>query len=544
MLKIPGLERLDRYESDHSVVGKKICSDEDGNGSRRNVEKESRNGFGGNIEEEKSRKRQRGVLQFEWSNSEDTFLLGSNDLYMNRLNLEKMFNERNMKKISRKEVDNEKNNKHELGDDEFLNEKPSLGYFEMAERDWKIFREDYSINVRGKDVPNPIRNWEDCYALQIHKELIRNIGYEKPTPIQMQCIPIGLKLRDMIGIAETGSGKTIAFLIPLICNVGNKPALDYKTSQEGPYGLILAPARELALQIDDEAQKLLSKANELKRIRTLAIVGGRNIDQQAFLLRKGVEIIVATPGRMQDCLEKALTVLVQCSYVILDEADRMIDLGFQDSLNFILDQIPTEIQRTTHMFSATMQKELENIAKRYLNSPINVTIGDIGTGKKSIQQILNFISENKKKSTLINTLNNKELAVPPIMVFLNQKKMVDIVCREIVSHGFKATSLHGGKMQEVRENSLNLFKNGVFDILVSTDVAGRGIDINNINLVINYDFPKSIDTYTHRIGRTGRAGKNGVAISFITPEDSGLFPELKKILLSSNNPIPNELKNY
>ncbi|XP_664922.1 U5 snRNP 100 kD protein [Cryptosporidium hominis TU502] len=287
----------------------------------------------------------------------------------------------------------------------------------MTERDWKIFREDYSINVRGKDVPNPIRNWKDCHVLEIQTELIKNIGYEKPTPIQMQCIPIGLKLRDMIGIAETGSGKTIAFLIPLISYVGNKPILDYKTSQEGPYGLILAPARELALQIEDEAQKLLSKTHELKRIRTLSIVGGRNIDQQAFSLRKGVEIIIATPGRMQDCLEKTLTVLVQCSYVILDEADRMIDLGFQDSLNFILDQIPPEIQRTTHMFSATMQKELENIAKRYLNSPINVTIGDIGAGKKSIQQILNFISETKKKSTLINTLNNKELAVPPNYCF-------------------------------------------------------------------------------------------------------------------------------
>ncbi|EAZ51454.1 U5 snRNP 100 kD protein [Cryptosporidium parvum Iowa II] len=529
MLKIPGLERLDRYENDQSILANKANSDEKDNVVNYDL-------ISSNVEDGKSKKRHRGMLQFEWSNNEDTFSLGSNELYMNRLNIEKMLSERKKKGI-RKEDSNGKN-------DEFLDEKSDLGYFDMTERDWKIFREDYSINVRGKDVPNPIRNWKDCHVLEIQTELIRNIGYEKPTPIQMQCIPIGLKLRDMIGIAETGSGKTIAFLIPLISYVGNKPILDYKTSQEGPYGLILAPARELALQIEDEAQKLLNKTHELKRIRTLSIVGGRNIDQQAFSLRKGVEIIIATPGRMQDCLEKTLTVLVQCSYVILDEADRMIDLGFQDSLNFILDQIPPEIQRTTHMFSATMQKELENIAKRYLNSPINVTIGDIGAGKKSIQQILNFISENKKKSTLINTLNNKELAVPPIIVFLNQKKMVDIVCREIVSHGFKATSLHGGKMQEVRENSLNLFKSGVFDILVSTDVAGRGIDINNINLVINYDFPKSIDTYTHRIGRTGRAGKNGIAISFITPEDSGLFPELKKILLTSNNPIPNELKNF
>lgn len=539
MLRIPGLERLDRYECDNSVAGEKVGSEVDGRSTMRGAEKASGgelNGRSCNAEEGRGRKRQRGVFQFEWSNSEDTFSMGSEELYMNRLNPEKMLFGRR-RKGGAEERDGERGGSS-------LVDRSELGYFEMTERDWKIFREDYSINVRGRDVPNPIRTWRDCYELEVQKELIRNIGYSMPTPIQMQCIPIGLKLRDMIGIAETGSGKTVAFLIPLISNVSRRPKMDFKTSQEGPYGLVLAPARELALQIDEEARKLLSKADELKRIRTVAIVGGRNIDQQAFSLRKGVEIIIATPGRMQDCLEKALTVLVQCSYVVLDEADRMIDLGFQDSLNFILDQIPPEIQRTTHMFSATMQKELESIAKKYLSSPVNVTIGDIGAGKKSIQQILNFISENKKKSTLINTLNNKEVAIPPIMVFLNQKKMVDIVCREIVSHGFKATSLHGGKVQEARESSLNLFKSGEFDILVSTDVAGRGIDISNINLVINYDFPKSIDTYTHRIGRTGRAGKSGVAISFITPEDSGLFPELKKILLSSNNPIPNELKNY
>ncbi|KAJ1604842.1 putative snRNP U5 [Cryptosporidium canis] len=539
MLRIPGLERLDRYESDHSGVVESVVAGASRGGVVRGRDGADRDDFGErgvDVEEGRGRKKQRGALQFEWSNSEDTFSTGSNELYVDRLDLEKLQFARKSRAFR------EENGEQGCGSS--LNDRAQLEYFEMGERDWKIFREDYSINVRGTDVPNPIRNWRDCYALDIQRELIKNIGYDMPTPIQMQCIPIGLKLRDMVGIAETGSGKTIAFLIPLISNVAKKPVLNYRTSQEGPYGLVLAPARELALQIDDVAQNLLSKTSELKRIRTVAIVGGRSIDQQASSLRKGVEVIIATPGRMQDCLEKALTVLTQCFYVVLDEADRMIDLGFQDSLNFILDQIPTEIQTTMHMFSATMQKELENIAKRYLKSPINVTIGDIGAGKKSIQQILNFISEHKKKSMLINTLKNKELAVPPIMVFLNQKKMVDIVCREIVSHGFRATSLHGGKMQDVRENSLNLFKSGVFDILVSTDVAGRGIDISNINLVINYDFPKSIDTYTHRIGRTGRAGKSGVAISFITPEDSGLFPELKKILISSNNPVPNELKNY
>ncbi|KAF7458738.1 DEAD-family helicase [Cryptosporidium felis] len=534
MLRIPGLERLDRYEKE----GPSFSEEKQGGGSNSSVKdlKSSSKTYidsgPGNYEASnvEGKKRHRSIFQFEWSNSEDTFEQGQNDLYLNRVGLELLKKRRELGKSA------------QIGEQRI--EYSNLSYHSMTERDWKIFREDFSINVRGKDVPNPIRTWKDCQELEVQRDLVRNIGFENPTAIQMQCIPIGLKMRDMIGIAETGSGKTIAFLIPMLDYISRKPPLDYNTSQHGPYCLVLAPARELALQIESEAQKLSCKSSELKRIRTLAVVGGKSIDQQAFLLRKGTEIIVATPGRMQDCLEKALTVLTQCSYVVLDEADRMIDLGFQDSLNFILDQIPPETKRTTHMFSATMQKELEAIARRYLDSPIYVSIGDIGAGKKSIQQILNFIPENKKRATLVNTLNNRELAIPPIMVFLNQKKMVDIICREIISHGFRATSLHGGKMQDARENSLNLFKNGTFDILVATDVAGRGIDISNINLVINYDLPKSIDTYTHRIGRTGRAGRTGVAISFVTPEDSGMFSELKKILVSSNNAVPPELKNY
>ncbi|KAH8739861.1 U5 snRNP 100 kD protein [Cryptosporidium ryanae] len=559
MLRIPGLKRLDRYE-EANYPG------ENGEGllgvSEKRVEDSGLDSVNCERGEDHVRKRQKNVLKFEWSNSEDTTRFESNDLYKNRLDIDKLQRKKQRRSgdlYMAKEYECRENKTRSLSGDEsrsykrllgsdneiFVVDKMELKYDQMTERDWKIFREDNSINVKGLNVVNPIRNWDDCIYIGVNKSLVRNIKYDKPTPIQMQCIPIGISGRDMIGIAETGSGKTVAFLVPLLNYVSKFPRIDHNTSQNGPYGLILAPARELALQIEEEAQKLTStNVSYSLNIRTLSIVGGRNIEQQAFTLRKGVEIIIATPGRMKDCLEKAFTVLSQCFYLVLDEADRMIDLGFQEPLNYILDQMPPiKNKRVTHMFSATMQKELETIAKKYLNSPINVTIGDIGVGKKSIQQILNFIPENKKKPTLINTLNNKELSTPPIMIFLNQKKMVDIICREITSHGFRAISLHGGKMQETRENNLNQFKSGIYDILVSTDVAGRGIDISNVNLVINYDLPKTIETYTHRIGRTGRAGKNGIAISFVTPEDSGLYSDLKKFLISTNNIVPNELKN-
>ncbi|OII77410.1 DEAD DEAH box helicase family protein [Cryptosporidium andersoni] len=537
MLRLGDLQRLDEYEGDKNYLET----------DKIQIEQIKSFYIGQKKRSKALESRHKRIFQFEWDTSEDTLKNESNILYKNRL-------EPNVAKVMRIEGNQPSNT--EVSDTHWSYKKRG----EMTARDWRIFQEDHSISTRGSNIPDPIRNWSECEDIGIPTELLSSIKHDKPTSIQMQCIPIGIQMRDLIGIAETGSGKTLAFLLPLLSYVYKLPLLNFDTAQDGPYGLILAPARELALQIELEAQKLLKKDIG---IRTLSIVGGRSVEKQAFELRRGVEIIIATPGRMRDCLEKSLTVLTQCNYVILDEADRMVDMGFEDCLNYILDQIPTNYERgseegntkilknrygyrnhrITQMFSATMQSEVEKIARKYLKFPLYVTIGDIGSGKKSIQQILNFISENKKQSTLINVLNNYEYAIPPIIIFVNQKKTVDIVCRSIASNGFKVIGLHGGKIQEQRENNLNLFRNGIYDILVATDVAGRGIDIANVNLVINYDVPSTIDTYTHRIGRTGRAGKSGVAISFVTQQDSNLFSELKRILISTNNIVPAELNN-
>ncbi|KAF8820291.1 DEAD-family helicase [Cardiosporidium cionae] len=345
----------------------------------------------------------------------------------------------------------------------------------------------------------------------------------------------------------------------MLTYVKNLPALTDETSQDGPYGLILAPSRELALQIDEETRKFASFC----KCRTVAVVGGRNAEDQAFALRLGAEIVIGTPGRVKDCLERQYTVLNQCNYVVLDEADRMIDMGFEEIVNEILDMIPTSnlksedealalqqemqakaghrLYRLTQMFSATMPPAVERLARKYLRAPAYISVGDPGAGKRSIEQRLEFIPEGKKKQRLQEVLEESEA---PIIVFVNQKKVADVIAKSIGKMGFRAVALHGGKAQDVRESSLTNFKTGEFDILVATDVAGRGIDIDGVQLVLNFDLPKDIESYTHRIGRTGRAGKKGLAISFVTEDNSELFYDLKQLLVNTNNIVPMELNNH
>ncbi|SBT36244.1 ATP-dependent RNA helicase DDX23, putative (DDX23) [Plasmodium ovale wallikeri] len=555
----------------------------------------------------------RNIFNFEWDQSEDTAKNDSNPLYQNRLEPQLLFGRgyiagidireqrkrnnfydklvQNRINISmKKSTDSYKSKRDNVDVVEFIDSNvpsssgvtPHNGEFiyepkvnniikdvqnkhwsekkreEMTDRDWRIFREDNEIYIKGGVVPPPIRKWEESKLSVDLLKAIKKAKYEKPTPIQMQAIPIALEMRDLIGIAETGSGKTAAFVLPMLSYVKQLPPLTYETSQDGPYALIIAPSRELAIQIYEETNKFASYCS----CRTVAVVGGRNAESQAFELRRGVEIVIGTPGRLQDCLEKAYTVLNQCNYVVIDEADRMMDMGFEDTVHFILDQIPTtnlkseddalalqeemmtkaghRLYRLTQMFSATMPPSVERLSRKYLRAPAYISIGDPGAGKRSIEQKLEFITEGKKKQKLQEIL---EVYEPPIIVFVNQKKVADIIAKSISKMKFKAVALHGGKAQEIREQTLNSFKNGDFDILVATDVAGRGIDVHGVKLVINFDLPKDIESYTHRIGRTGRAGMKGLAISFVTEHDTHLFYDLKQFLISSNNIVPLELAN-
>ncbi|KAJ1679837.1 mRNA splicing protein prp28, partial [Spiromyces aspiralis] len=354
-------------------------------------------------------------------------------------------------------------------------------------------------------------------------------------------IPIGLEGRDIIGIAETGSGKTAAFVIPMLTYIMKLSKITEANMGDGPYALILAPTRELALQIESETQKFA----KLLGYTCVSIVGGHSMEGQAFSLRNGAEIIIATPGRLRDCLDRRILVLNQCSCVVMDEADRMIDMGFEADMNFILDALPDREthKRQTTMFSATMPPLVERMAKKYLIQPAVITIGTAGKAVDTVVQRVEFINSDDKKRQ--RTLELLEQYASPIIIFVNQKKNVDMLTGFVNSSGYNAVALHGGKSQEQREHALDKLKKGEADILIATDVAGRGIDVKDVQLVINFDMAKNIEEYTHRIGRTGRAGKQGTAFTFLSNEDTNVLYDLKKMIMSSPiSKCPPELANH
>jgi len=470
-----------------------------------------------------------------------------------RTDLEKDQEKTRLKKLQRKEDKQRFDDRH-WTDKELEN---------MTERDWRIFREDYNISIKGGNVANPIRQWRESSIPEAILDIIDSVGYKEPSPIQRAAIPIGLTNRDIIGVAETGSGKTAAFLIPLLVWIQSLPKQTrVEEADQGPYAIIMAPTRELAQQIEEETNKF----GEPLGIRTVAVIGGLSREDQGFKLRLGCEVVIATPGRLIDVLENRYLVLSRCTYIVMDEADRMIDMGFEPDVQKILDHMPvtnekpdndlaediTLLQenfklktkyRQTVMFTATMPTAVERLARTYLRRPAIVHIGAIGKPVERVEQVVHMCKENDKRNKLISILNSG--IDPPIIIFVNQKKGADVLAKGLEKMGYNAATLHGGKGQEQRELALNGLKEGAKDILIATDVAGRGIDIKDVSLVINYDMAKSIEMYTHRIGRTGRAGKSGKSISFITGDDSHLFYDLKAMLVSSPvSSCPHDLANH
>ena len=414
----------------------------------------------------------------------------------------------------------------------------------MRERDWRIFKEDFNISTKGGAVPNPMRSWDESQLPSRLLELIDRVGYKEPTPIQRAAVPIALQSRDLIGVAVTGSGKTAAFLLPLLVYISELPRLDEYESRknDGPYAIVLAPTRELAQQIEIEARKFTQPLG----FTVVSIVGGHSLEEQQYSLRNGAEIIIATPGRLVDVIDRRMLVLSQCCYVIMDEADRMIDLGFEEPVNKILDALPVTNEkpdnedaensramsqhlggrdryRQTMMYTATMPVAVERIARKYLRRPAIITIGGVGEAVDTVEQRVEMIpGEDKRKKRLADILSSGEFR-PPIIVFVNIKRNCDAVARDIKQMGFSSVTLHGSKTQEQREAALASVRSGATDVMVATDLAGRGIDVPDVSLVLNFNMATSIESYTHRIGRTGRAGKSGVAITFLGGEDSDVM---------------------
>ena len=396
----------------------------------------------------------------------------------------------------------------------------------MRERDWRIFKEDFNISTKGGAIPNPMRNWQESGLPKRLLDIIEQVGYDQPSAVQRAAIPIALQARDLIGVAVTGSGKTAAFLLPLLVYISELPPLNEFTKNDGPYAIILAPTRELAQQIEVEAKKFATPLN----FTCVSIVGGHSLEEQSYNLRNGAEIVIATPGRLVDCIERRVLVLGQCCYIIMDEADRMIDLGFEESVNKILDALPVgnekpdtdaaedaqamsrhlggkERYRQTMMYTATMPPAVEKIAKKYLRRPAIVTIGNLGEAVETVEQRVEFVSgEDKRKKRLNEILASGEFQ-PPIIVFVNIKRNCDAVARDIKHMGFSSVTLHGSKTQEQREAALASVRSGATNVLVATDLAGRGIDVPDVSLVVNFNMATNIESYTHRVGRTGRVSK-------------------------------------
>ena len=345
------------------------------------------------------------------------------------------------------------------------------------------------------------------------------MGLKDPTPIQKQAIPYGLNGRDVMGLAQTGTGKTAAFGIPLIARMLE---MEGRPNPKSVRGLVLAPTRELATQISVNLRGFA----ESTPIKVAMVVGGQNINTQIKRLHSGVDILVATPGRLLDLMDRRAVRLDEAAFLVLDEADQMLDMGFIHDLRKISQVIPKS--RQTFLFSATMPKLMNEIANSYLQSPIRIEVSPPGKAADKVTQEVHFIAKAEKKALLIELL--EEHKGERALVFGRTKHGCEKLMKDLVKAGFDAASIHGNKSQGQRDRAIEGFKKGDITVLVATDVAARGLDIPDVKHVYNYELPNVPDNYVHRIGRTARAGKDGAAIAFCAPDEMGEFIDIQKVM--------------
>lgn len=414
---------------------------------------------------------------------------------------------------------------------DFYEEKPSISG--MSEQDVADYRKSLAIRTSGFDVPKPVKAFEDCGFPTVLMNAIAKQAYEKPTPIQCQAIPIVLSGRDIIGIAKTGSGKTAAFVLPMIVHIMDQPELQ---KEEGPIGVICAPTRELAHQIYLEAKKFAKPYG----IRVAAVYGGMSKLDQFKELKAGCEIVVATPGRLIDLLKMRALTMLRATYLVLDEADRMFDLGFEPQVRSIVGQIRPD--RQTLLFSATMPYKVERLAREILTDPVRVTVGEVGMANEDITQVVNVIPSDAEKMPWLLEKLPEMIDEGDVLVFASKKATVDEIDSQLVQQGFKVAALHGDKDQASRMDILQKFKSGIYHVLVATDVAARGLDIKSIKSVVNFDIARDMDMHVHRIGRTGRAGdKDGTAYTLITQKEARFAGELVNSLVAAGQNVSSEL---
>eukprot|EP00850_Spirogloea_muscicola_P003264 SM000013S26433 [mRNA] locus=s13:288468:293676:- [translate_table: standard] len=388
---------------------------------------------------------------------------------------------------------------------------------------------DVEVPPSTPSAPPAIESFDD---MGLHLNILKDITYHSyttPTPIQAQAMPVALSNRDLLGCAETGSGKTAAFSIPMIQHCLQQSRL---RRGDGPLALVLAPTRELAQQIEKEV-KAFSRSSDA--FKTSIIVGGTHIGDQRSELRSGVEVVVATPGRLIDHLQQGNTNLARISYIVLDEADRMLDMGFEPQIKEIMRNLPKKHQ--TLLFSATMPEEIEILAQEYLNQPVRVKVGRVSSPTANVSQVLEKCTDKDKIDRLLQLLvedsamaEKNSQSQPLTIVFVERKIRCDEITDALLEQGLHAAALHGGRSQGEREAALRDFRKGIVNILVATDVASRGLDVTGVAHVINLDLPKALEDYVHRIGRTGRAGASGRATSLHTERDAYLVAQIRRAI--------------
>lgn len=361
--------------------------------------------------------------------------------------------------------------------------------------------------------------FKDLNVIEPVLKAISEAGYEKPTEIQENSIPVVLKGRDILGCAQTGTGKTAAFAIPIIQNIvtakGNSKERSIKA-------LIVAPTRELAIQIEENFT-IYAKYLDIKNT---VIFGGVNQTSQVRKINAGVDVLVATPGRLLDLVNQRHIDLSNVKYFVLDEADRMLDMGMIHDVKKIISKLPKERQNL--LFSATMPKEVTKLVNSILKNPVKVEVQPVSSTAEIISQGVYFVPKKNKKSLLIHLL--KDESIKSVIVFSRTKHGANKIAKDLEKAGIQSAAIHGNKSQNQRQLALNNFKEGNIRVLVATDIAARGIDIDELSHVINYDLPDVAETYVHRIGRTGRAGASGVAITFCDEEEKAMFRSIEKII--------------
>jgi len=339
------------------------------------------------------------------------------------------------------------------------------------------------------------------------------LNFKTPTAIQQKAIPVALDGKDILGSAQTGTGKTAAFSIPLLTKIMNNAEV---------LGLIVTPTRELAMQVDAQIRMLLSLKS---KIRSVVLIGGASMDRQIQMLSKNPRIIVGTPGRIIDHLDRNSLDLSSFNYVVLDETDRMLDMGFSAPIAKIFDNVAVE--RQTLLFSATLPKGIEKASAKYLNNPARIEIGQANSASQNIVQTTEFVNKEGKFEALVYALRQHEESV---IVFMNSKFATEKLAKRLKASNISASAIHGDLRQNKRERVILGLRNNKFRVLVATDVAARGIDIPHIHQVINFDLPRQTEDYIHRIGRTGRNGANGLALNLVTTADKGKLAEIDELL--------------